>query len=86
MPGIRRSAIPAGGSTSTRTPTAPARPGPHEAAAAPLDAIRATQKSRILRAALSAEVIDSYARLKLRQWDAYCAAISPWEREQTLDC
>ncbi len=51
-----------------------------------LDAIRATQKSRILRQALGAELIDSYARLKLRQWDAYSAQISPWEREQTLDC
>ena len=30
--------------------------------------------------------IDSYAKLKLRQWDSYSAAISPWEREQTLDC
>ncbi|HEX6011850.1 MAG TPA: hypothetical protein VFY87_08630, partial [Geminicoccaceae bacterium] len=51
-----------------------------------LDAIRATQKSPILRAALGDEVIDSYAKLKLRQWAAYSAAISPWEREQTLDC
>jgi glutamine synthetase type III len=51
-----------------------------------LDAIRATQKSRILRGALGGELIDSYATLKLRQWDAYSAAITPWEREQTLDC
>jgi glutamate---methylamine ligase len=51
-----------------------------------LDAIRATQKSPILRQALGDEVIDSYAKLKLRQWDSYSAAISPWEREQTLDC
>ncbi|HEX6111105.1 MAG TPA: hypothetical protein VFZ10_02280, partial [Geminicoccaceae bacterium] len=51
-----------------------------------LDAIRATQKSPILRAGLGDEVIDSYAKLKLRQWDAYSAQISPWEREQTLDC
>jgi glutamine synthetase len=51
-----------------------------------LDALRATQKNAILREALGAELIDSYARLKQRQWDAYSAAISPWEREQTLDC
>ena len=51
-----------------------------------LDAIRATQKSRILRAGLGDELIDSYTKLKLRQWDAYSAAITPWEREQTLDC
>jgi glutamine synthetase len=51
-----------------------------------LDALRATQKSRVLRQALGDEVIDSYAKLKLRHWDSYSAAISPWEREQTLDC
>ncbi len=51
-----------------------------------LDAIRETQKSQLLRAALGDEFVDSYAKLKLRQWDAYSAAISPWEREQTLDC
>ena len=51
-----------------------------------LDALRATQKSPILRQALGDELIDSYARLKQRQWDSYSAAISPWEREQTLDC
>ena len=51
-----------------------------------LDAIRATEKSRILRQALGDELVDSYAKLKQRQWDRYCAAISPWEREQTLDC
>ena len=31
-------------------------------------------------------MIDSYAKLKLHQWNSYSAAISPWEREQTLDC
>jgi glutamine synthetase type III len=51
-----------------------------------LDALRATQKSRVLRQALGDELIDSYAKLKQRQWDSYSAAISPWEREQTLDC
>ena len=51
-----------------------------------LDALRATQKSAILRQALGDELIDSYAKLKQRQWDGYSAAISPWEREQTLDC
>jgi glutamine synthetase len=51
-----------------------------------LDAVRATEKSRLLRATLGDELVDSYAKLKLRQWDAYSAAISPWERDQTLDC
>jgi glutamine synthetase len=51
-----------------------------------LDALRATQKSRVLRQALGDELIDSYTRLKQRQWDSYSASISPWERDQTLDC
>ena len=42
-----------------------------------LDALRATQKSTILRQALGDELIDSYAKLKQRQWDSYSAAISP---------
>ena len=43
-----------------------------------LDALRATQKSPILRQALGDELIDSYAKLKQRQWDeSYSAAISP---------
>ena len=51
-----------------------------------LDAIRATKKSRILRASLGDQVIDSYAKLKLQQWNAHAAQISPFERAQTLDC
>ncbi len=51
-----------------------------------LDAIRATAKSRILRSALGDEVIDSYTKLKLQQWNAHAAEISPFERDQTLDC
>ena len=51
-----------------------------------LDAVRATKKSRILRASLGDEVVDSYAKLKLQQWNAHAAQISPFERAQTLDC
>jgi glutamine synthetase len=35
---------------------------------------------------VSVQSSDSYAKLKLAHWNAYSAAISPWEREQTLDC
>jgi glutamine synthetase type III len=51
-----------------------------------LDALRETQKSKLLRSALGDAFVDSYTKLKLRQWDAYSAAITPWERDQTLDC
>ena len=79
------SAIRASVSTSTCTPRANAA-GAKTLPLNLLDAIRATQKSRMLRTALGAELIDSYAKLKLRQWDVYSAQISPWERDQTLDC
>ena len=51
-----------------------------------LDALRLTQKSRILRDAMGGELIDSYVKLKLQHWDAHCHHLSDWERAQTLDC
>ena len=51
-----------------------------------LDAIRLTDKSSNLRAALGNELIDSYVRLKTQEWNAYCQDLSDWERKNTLDC
>ena len=51
-----------------------------------LDAIRLTQKSKSLRAQLGDETIDSYTKLKKEEWDSFCASISAWERDHTLDC
>jgi glutamine synthetase len=51
-----------------------------------LDALRAFEKSRVLRDALGAEFCDSYLKLKHQEWTSYCGAISPWERDNTLDC
>ena len=51
-----------------------------------LDAIRAFEKSKALRAGLGEELISSYAKLKHLEWRSYAAAISPWERDHTLDC
>ncbi|MDP6622460.1 MAG: type III glutamate--ammonia ligase [Alphaproteobacteria bacterium] len=51
-----------------------------------LDALRLTQKSTILRQSLGEELIDSYVKLKLQHWNAYCHHLSEWERAQTLDC
>ena len=51
-----------------------------------LDAIRLTQKSKVLRAQLGDEAIDSYTKLKLEEWNSYSAALTAWEREHTLDC
>ena len=51
-----------------------------------LDAIRATEKSRSLKEGLGAELVESYCKLKLEEWNEYSRAISQWEYDHTLDC
>ena len=51
-----------------------------------LDAIRVFEKSKVLRAGFGEELVSSYAKLKHLEWRSYAAAISPWERDHTLDC
>ena len=51
-----------------------------------LDAIRVFEKSKVLRAGLGEALVSSYAKLKHLEWRSYAAAISPWERDHTLDC
>ncbi|MEK9785202.1 MAG: type III glutamate--ammonia ligase [Gammaproteobacteria bacterium] len=51
-----------------------------------LDAIRLFEKSKVLRDGLGKDLVDSYAKLKHRDWRSYSAAISQWERDHTLDC
>ena len=51
-----------------------------------LDAIRATQKSQALKNQLGAELVESYCKLKLEQWNEYTRSISAWEYANTLDC
>ena len=51
-----------------------------------LDAVRLTQKSKVLRTAMGDELIDSYCKLKLEEWRSYSAHLSQWERDYTLDC
>jgi glutamine synthetase len=51
-----------------------------------LDALRATEKSKVLRDAFGDEVIDSYIKLKFQEWNSYAASLTPWERDNTLDC
>ena len=51
-----------------------------------LDAIRLTDKSSRMRACLGNELIDSYVKLKTREWDSYCRELSNWEKQNTLDC
>ncbi len=51
-----------------------------------LDAIRATQASRALKDALGAELLNSYCKLKLDEWNDYAKSITAWEYDHTLDC
>ncbi|HUK09279.1 MAG TPA: type III glutamate--ammonia ligase [Stellaceae bacterium] len=50
-----------------------------------LDAIRLFEKSPVLRDGFGAEFVDSYTKLKLREWKSYASHISQWERDHTLD-
>ena len=51
-----------------------------------LDALRFTDKSRMLRQAFGDTVIDSYIKLKAREWNDFCGHLTEWERAHTLDC
>jgi len=51
-----------------------------------LDAIRQLDKNKVIRAQLGDELIDAYVKLKSAEWDTYCADLSTWERNNTLDC
>jgi glutamine synthetase len=51
-----------------------------------LDALRALEKSAVLRAALGTAFCDGYGRLKLADWHDYTRQMTQWERDTTLDC
>ncbi|MDR3520328.1 MAG: type III glutamate--ammonia ligase [Acidocella sp.] len=51
-----------------------------------LDALRAFEGSAVLRSALGASFVTSYAKMKHAEWNDYAAHLSEWERHATLDC
>ena len=51
-----------------------------------LDALRALEKSSILKSALGEETVSSYLKLKYNDWNAYSGHLTDWERQNTLDC
>jgi glutamine synthetase type III len=51
-----------------------------------LDALRSFESNSVLGDALGKEFSRSFIKLKNDEWSRYCASISPWERENTLDC
>jgi glutamine synthetase type III len=51
-----------------------------------LDAVRLFDQSEMARSALGNEFVSSYSKLKLDEWQRYCKSVTPWERDNTLDC
>jgi glutamine synthetase type III len=51
-----------------------------------LDALRALEKSPVLRDAFGPAFIASYLKLKREDWNAYARHLTQWERDTTLDC
>jgi glutamine synthetase len=51
-----------------------------------LDALRATEKSKILRKAFGDRFIDRYVKLKNQEWNNYARHLSSWEMANGLDC
>lgn len=51
-----------------------------------LDALRALEKSTVLKDALGEKALASYIKLKYDDWNAYSRYLTDWERQTTLDC
>src|SRR5262249_14759843 len=51
-----------------------------------LDALRALERSEVLRAGLGDSLSTSYLTLKHADWNDYCRHLTDWERQTTLDC
>jgi glutamine synthetase type III len=51
-----------------------------------LDALRALEKSSVIKSALGDDFVTSYLALKHEDWNTYCRHLTDWERQTTLDC
>jgi glutamine synthetase type III len=51
-----------------------------------LDALRAFERSAVLRDRLGNEFVTSYLKLKQADWNDYARHLTEWERRTTLDC
>ena len=51
-----------------------------------LDAIRAFDRDKPLKATLGESFSASYVKLKMQEWDEYSKHLTEWERRTTLDC
>lgn len=51
-----------------------------------LDALRALDRSAVLKEAFGEKTLASYIKLKQDDWNAYSRHLTDWERQTTLDC
>ncbi|MDC0861144.1 type III glutamate--ammonia ligase [Alphaproteobacteria bacterium] len=51
-----------------------------------LDSIRNFDQSKIIREGFGNQFVDSYVKLKNKEWESYNKHLSEWERNTTLDC
>jgi glutamine synthetase len=51
-----------------------------------LDALRALEKSTVLKNAFGEATVASYVKLKQGDWNAYSRHLTDWELQTTLDC
>ncbi len=51
-----------------------------------LDALRLFESSKVVKDGLGESFVNSYAKLKHREWHEYTSHLSDWERDRTLDC
>ena len=51
-----------------------------------LDSIRIFDSSKVIREGFGNQFVDSYVKLKNKEWESYSRNLSQWERNTTLDC
>jgi len=51
-----------------------------------LDALRNLEKDKTLKAALGAETVEAFVKLKNDEWNDFSRTLTAWERTHTLDC
>ena len=51
-----------------------------------LDSIRIFDTSKVIREGFGNQFVDSYVKLKNKEWESYSRDLSQWERNTTLDC
>jgi len=51
-----------------------------------LDAIRVTEKDKVINEGFGKSFVQSYTKLKRQEWQSYTSHLSQWERDNSLDC